>query len=200
MQRVLQLIAAGWPSAGFGGAGLACGMLHTICKGKGEVMTARCFVPTSGPESWKLLLVEPEKQWKRGYSARTLAYAWEAADGLPPEIEDLFVATPGLPDVPPELLVALPEYKVPLPGGRTESQNDVFAIVSGELGLMTVMVEGKVNEEFGPTIGTWFQNPSSGKRERLSYICGLLGLKDDPPAPIRYQLLHRTASAVIDEP
>ena len=161
-------------------------------------MTSRCFVPTSGPECWKPLLADPEKQWQRGYSARTLAHAWEAADGLPPEIADLFVATPELSDVPPELLVALPEYKVPLPGGRRESQNDVFAIVSGELGLMTMMVEGKVNEAFGPTIGAWLQNPSSGKRERLSHICGLLGLENDPPASIRYQLLHRTASAVIE--
>ena len=161
-------------------------------------MSNKFFVPTRGPDSWKSLLAEPEKQWKRGYSAHALATCWEGADGLPREVADLFVATPGLSEHPPELLLALPEYKVPLPGGATESQNDVFALVRGDAGLMTMMVEGKVNEEFGPTIGKWFDRPTKGKRARLSYICDLLGLEGEPPPQIRYQLLHRTASAVIE--
>ena len=89
---------------------------------------------------------------------------------MPPEIADLFVATPGLSERSPELLLALPEYKVPLPGGARDSQNDVFALVRGDRGLMTMMVEGKVNEEFGPTIGKWFNPPTSGKRKQAEAV------------------------------
>ena len=41
---------------------------------------------TSGPDDWKALLADPVKHWRPGYSARTLAYCWEAADGFPPEV------------------------------------------------------------------------------------------------------------------
>lgn len=60
------------------------------------------------------------------------------------------------------------------------------------------MVEGKVSEPFGETLGQWLQNASDGKRERLAFICGLLGLSLPLPDHIHYQLLHRTASAVIE--
>jgi hypothetical protein len=36
---------------------------------------------TTGPDDWKALLADPEKQWRVGYSARTLATCWEAAEG-----------------------------------------------------------------------------------------------------------------------
>jgi len=41
---------------------------------------------TSGPDDWQKLLAKPEKQWKSGYSARTLAHCWEAVDEFPPEV------------------------------------------------------------------------------------------------------------------
>ena len=36
---------------------------------------------TSGPDDWQALLADPVKHWRPGYSARTLAYCWEAAGG-----------------------------------------------------------------------------------------------------------------------
>ena len=41
---------------------------------------------TSGPAAWQALLADPNKHWRTGYSARTLAHCWEAADGFPPEV------------------------------------------------------------------------------------------------------------------
>lgn len=152
---------------------------------------SRIYVPSSGPDSWRAFLADPEKQWRTGYSAKTLAYAWEAADGLPPEVARLFGSNP-------ELLIAMPEHKVPLPGGVRESQNDVFAIVRVGDTTVAATIEGKVNEPFGPTVGEWFKEPSSGKRERMEAICAMLGLRNPAPDDIRYQLLHRTASAVIE--
>jgi hypothetical protein len=50
-------------------------------------------VPARSPEDWKRFLAEPEKHWKTGYSARTLAYSWHDDDGLPPEVNALFAST-----------------------------------------------------------------------------------------------------------
>jgi hypothetical protein len=60
------------------------------------------------------------------------------------------------------------------------------------------MVEGKVKESSGGSLHDWLQDASDGKRERLAFIAGLLGLTLPLPDHIYYQLLHRTASAVIE--
>jgi hypothetical protein len=44
----------------------------------------------------------------------------------------------------------------------------------------------------------WLADASIGKIERLAYICKLLGLTQPLPDGLRYQLLHRSASAVIE--
>lgn len=119
------------------------------------------------------------------------ALSWEAAGGLPPEIASLLG-----PDA--ELLLAIPEHKVELPGGRRPTQCDVFALARAGGEVIVVSVEAKVSEAFGPAVGDWLSPESPGKRERLAHICALLGLAGEPPAHIRYQLLHRTAAAVIE--
>lgn len=47
-----------------------------------------------------------------------------------------------------QLLAALPEWQVPLPGGVTTSNTDVLAICRNELGLCVLGVEAKVLEAF----------------------------------------------------
>ena len=147
---------------------------------------------------WRHLLADPDKHWQTGYSARSLAYSWETATGLPREIVDLLKSEAAFKDADPELLVAFPEWKVPLPGGNRESQNDVFALVRMGNETLAIAVEGKVSEPFGPTVEGWYSNPSKGKIERLSYLCDMLGLAINDISHLRYQLLHRTASAVIE--
>lgn len=151
----------------------------------------RLYVPTVDAQSWQALLADPDKHWRTGYSARTLAHCWEAADGLPPEIAALFG-----PDT--ELLIAIPEHKVSLRDAGRESQTDVFALVKSNNRTIAVAVEGKVNESFGPTIKDWYVDPSLGKQQRLAFLCGLIGVKCPPPDHVHYQLFHRTASAVIE--
>lgn len=154
----------------------------------------RIYVPTGGPEAWRQFLAKPELQWAQGYSARTLASCWEAADGLPPEIADVLEPSLGAA----ELLVALPEHKTVLPGGRRESQSDVFGLLRAQSGLVAMTVEGKVDEPFGPTVAEWLVGASPGKRERLQAILDMLGVEGEPDGAIRYQLLHRTAAAVLE--
>ena len=163
-----------------------------------DAIMTKIYLLSPGPDAWKQFLAEPDKQWKKGYSARTLAHSWEAEDGLPPEIAELFAGAAGFQGEAPELLLAIPEHKVRLPGGRRESQNDVFALVRIGDRTVSMAVEGKVNEPFGPTVGEWLTNASDGKRERMAFLCKTLGISDSPPADIHYQLLHRAASAVIE--
>ena len=154
----------------------------------------RIYAPTAGPESWQQFLAKPDLQWARGYSARTLASSWEAADGLPTEIIAILEPAVG----PAELLLALPEHKTALPGGRRESQSDVFALIRSRVGLMAATIEGKVDEAFGPTVAEWLTEASPGKIERLRAIMDLLGVSGDVNGAVRYQLLHRTAAAIIE--
>lgn len=153
----------------------------------------KILIPSHGPDDWKQFLAQPDLHWATGYSARTLAHAWEDATGLPSEIRDAMSAVYG----PGELLFAIPEHKTALPGGRRESQSDVFALVRHEAGLATYTIEGKVHEPFGPTVDEWMVDASKGKRERLNFILRLLGV-EECPGDIRYQLLHRTASALVE--
>ena len=159
----------------------------------------RIYIPTSTPDDWRKFLAEPEKQWRSGYSAKELAECWEDASGFPPEFEKLFSDSDdgvlnGL-----ELLLAIPEYQVDLPGGRRPSQNDLYVLARTSDGqLAAIMVEGKVAEPFGDTLDVWLKDASKGKQTRLRFLCETLGLAYPPPLHIRYQLLHRTASAIIE--
>lgn len=152
---------------------------------------ANILVPTTGANDWKRFLADPEKQWKRGYSAMAAALSWEAADALPPEIDALLGGSV-------ELMLAIPEHKVALPGGGRASQCDVFALARADDATIAMAVEAKVNEPFGPTIADWMLGASKGKIERLGFICALLGVASPPPETLRYQLFHRTAAAVLE--
>ena len=152
---------------------------------------------TSGPQDWQALLADPMKHWRSGYSARTLAHSWEASEGFPAEVALSFARStePLLANLTP--LLAVPEFKVPLPGGVRASQNDIFVLARSSSGPVSIMVEGKVSESFGPTLDEWRNDASPGKEERLSFLLRSLGLGATPAGAIRYQLLHRAASAII---
>ncbi len=156
----------------------------------------KIFVPTANLEDWRKLLAKPENHWRQGYSARSLASCWEEANGIPEDVIAVISQAPSLATI--ETLIAIPEHKVPLPGGERSSQNDCWVLARTANDLVSIAVEGKVSEPFGPTMGEWSKDASPGKTERLFYLCSQLGLNIDLPENIRYQLLHRTASAVIE--
>jgi hypothetical protein len=161
-------------------------------------MSKRIYVPTSGVGSWRELLADPVKHWRQGYSARALAACWEAADGWPPEIAALLATATEPVLAAAELLLAIPEYQVGLPPRGRPSQNDLFALAKAANGeLVALTIEGKVNEPFGPTIAEWNVAQSPGRKERLRFICEQLSLPDELPGSVRYQLLHRTVSALL---
>ena len=157
----------------------------------------RIFVPTETGSDWQRLLAKPVTHWQPRASAMTTAAAWEAANGaLPPEISRILESSREPLLTGQQLLAALPEWQVPLPGGITTSNTDVLAICRNELGLCIIGVEAKVLEDFGPLVSSKRSEASSGQSERLAYLQSLLQVERFDDA-IRYQLLHRTASALL---
>jgi len=81
-------------------------------------------------------------------------------------------------------------------------------LARGNCQLVSITVEGKVSEEFGEkgeTISQWrkYSKSESGdtrnKEIRLKCLLGKLELEDNnATGEVKYQLLHRTASAVIE--
>lgn len=158
----------------------------------------KIYIPSKGAESWKEFLAEPDKQWKSGYSARSLAYCWEEAKGFPKDVLSVFKNSDYGLFHSIEFLLGVPEHQVPLPGGRTASQNDIYVLAKSGEDLVSITVEGKVSEPFGDLVAEWSKEMTSGKRIRLEYLFNKLGLAGRDVNSIRYQLLHRTASAIIE--
>ncbi len=150
-------------------------------------------IKTQGPEDWQQGLRKPKLHWKPGYSAWALAHCWETAQGFPPEILKMLALR--FPDV--HMVEGLVEHKVPMPGKGPDSQNDVFvrACANGE--NLCIAVEGKVSESLGQTIHEW-RDGTPNREARLQGILDLIGLPQEIPDSIRYQLLHRMASPVVE--
>jgi hypothetical protein len=127
----------------------------------------------------------------------TAAASWEAAESeLPLEISGLLSLSSELCLQNLQLLAAIPEWEVALPGGETTSNTDVMAFCSNQEGLAVVAVEAKVLESFGPYVGEKRKGASENQSVRLNYLHQLLKVEAFPDT-IRYQLLHRTASAIL---
>lgn len=165
------------------------------------------YVPSSGPEQWRSFLADPGA-WRPGYSAMELAYAW-AGDGWPADVRRTLEGAGG-PLAGLEMLLGLPEHRVPLQGGSRASQTDLMVIARNPAReIVVIAVEGKARETFGDkVVGVWRRDaPTDGRETRLRQLCAELGLPaprpreaepDDEFEGLWYQLLHRTASAVIE--
>ena len=158
----------------------------------------RIFTPTISGSDWQRLLGKPELHWKSGRSAMSAAACWEENEPhLPREILAAVEASGDEALASLELLIAIPEWEVDLPGGDRPSQTDVLAITRNERGLVILGVEAKVDEPFGPTLGERKADASGGQLERIAYLESELGCTSAIDDSIRYQLLHRTVSALL---
>lgn len=147
-------------------------------------------------KSWEAL--HPKRHWRCSRSALLIAKSWGEAKGFPQSVKVTFSSMDALRDL--EFLCGFPEHKVSLPGGNRPSQNDLFILAKNTNNqLVSMTVEGKVSEPFGQYVCDWLgNNPSCGKRKRLRYLAEQLGVESNDLGKIRYQLLHRTASAIIE--
>lgn len=147
-----------------------------------------------------MLLRDPVRHWREGYSAMSLATSWQGVDGFPLGVQRLFesAAVPSITDA--EMLLGIPEHPTELPGRGRPSYNDILVLAKCSSGLICMTVEGKVRETFGELVDDWLhQNQHEDNRQtRLSGLCELLDLDVSKSFELRYQLLHRTAAALIE--
>ena len=86
--------------------------------------------------------------------------------------------------------------KVNLAGIGKASQNDLFILAKGENQLISIMVEGKVDEPLGQTVKKWKSN-TDNKEKRLNFLLEKIKLNKSKVDSLKYQLIHRTASVLI---
>ena len=170
----------------------------------------RLYLPMRKAEDVKPFLASPD-HFRDEYSAKLLAQAWFKANKLPSKVEKVLQSPPRFANA--ELVDAFLERRTSLGDPWRPSQSDVLAIIGlgDELAVMTV--EGKVQESFGPIVSEWnagntndgAQDVSeeeplepSAKQKRLTHLKQTLGLEGTETNDLRYQLLHRTASAIYE--
>jgi hypothetical protein len=140
-------------------------------------------------------LAKGRGDWKRGFSAYELAHSWVPADGIPERVRTVLDGDSTFRGA--ELIEGFFERKVDLRTPGRPSQTDLLLLVKLQGGYGVIAIEGKVEEPFGPLVADW-NDGSSGRTRRLASLCRTLGLAPNEVAHLRYQLLHRTASAVYE--
>jgi uncharacterized protein DUF6946 len=147
------------------------------------------------PEDVIPFLAKQERHWKKNYSAYELAYSWVLANGIPGPIREVLKTCDDYTSV--DLVEAFFERDVDLRTAGRRSQTDLLAFISAGNSYSVLAVEGKAEESFGPLVSEW-RDGSPGKENRLSKLCGVLGLHPNKISHLRYQLLHRSVSAIYE--
>lgn len=162
---------------------------------------SRLYVPTLGPTDWRRLLKDPIKHWKRHKSALEMAVSWEAAKesdrGLPPEVAATIDSVKELENS--SLLIGFPEHQVEFEGGGHNSQNDLWALLRTGECFTSMTVEAKAGEPLDSIVSDWLAIKTKGKSNKPLRLAALqrdLGVEAADLSGVRYQLLHRTASAL----
>ena len=146
------------------------------------------------PEDVIPYLAKQEHHWKKGYSAYELAHSWVNADGIPTTVRLVLDTCPDCAGA--ALVEGFFERDVDLRTPGRPSQTDLLVFAKLAHGNAVIAVEGKVDEPFGDLVSKWNNTP--GKETRLEALCASLGLSIPNVAATRYQLLHRTASALYE--
>lgn len=149
----------------------------------------------SKPADVKPHLAQPDRHWKKGYSAYELAHSWVHAGDIPVGVRTVLDTCPDYAGA--HLVEGLFERDVDLRTPGRRSQTDLLAFVKLTHGNAVIAVEGKVEESFGQYVSAW-NDHSPGKKRRLEALCVTLGLRVADVGGIRYQLLHRTVSAIYE--
>lgn len=148
-------------------------------------------------------------KWVETRSAYEPAYAWHDAGGFPAVVRDAFERSGH------ELLrrlvldVAFVEKPVFLDTLIGPSMNDLMGYArNGSGDPVVVAVEGKADETFGLPVASWVRGDRLAPRpedlarpsrlRRLKFLCEQLGIEVGADSVLRYQLLHRTTSAVLE--
>lgn len=157
----------------------------------------RIHVPLLQPEDVIPHLGKGELHWREGYSAKAVCESWFGANDVPPTVRAVLDQAEEYRGA--ELIDAWLERCTHLPWGRGKpSQTDLLAVLGLRDGLAVLGVEAKVKESFGPYVRDWLAEGGDNRAERLHGLCRLLEVNTSAVLDLRYQLLHRTAAAVLE--
>lgn len=95
-----------------------------------------------------------------------------------------------------ELIDGFFEREVELGTAGRNSQTDLMVVADVQSELAIIAVEGKAEESFVEVVSEW--NNSPGKQHRPEHLCRTLELNPASVGELRYQLFHRTASAIYE--
>ena len=150
-------------------------------------------------EDWKEIV--GKKKWKKNYSAYELAYCWQTAAGFPKTIRKAFDSSGHQQLCGLRLQYCLVEKPVILDSKRAPSITDLMAYGRNRSGdKIIIAVEGKGKESFGQRVSKWISSGLSRttRRDRLNFLGKHLGKHIDSNSSLRYQILHRTVSVVLE--
>lgn len=158
----------------------------------------RIYLPMKRPEDVIPHLGSPT-HWQPGRSAKAAADLWFSSNEIPSSVAEVLAADNRFAGA--KLIDAFLERTVDLGDGMQPSQTDVMAIVRLDDQVGVLAIEAKVDETFGPTVDEWLAKAKGDgrtRRERLELLCGVLGISPSSSGLLRYQLIHRTASAIFE--
>lgn len=148
-------------------------------------------------------------KWVPGRSAYELAHCWHQFKGLPKPIGNALNNSghPLLRRLSVDL--CLVEKPVFLDSKTGPSMTDLMGYGRNEKGDAVILaVEGKADEPFASRVSAWVRgeqnNPSMQAKprptrmRRLKFLSRHLSFAISPDSPLRYQLVHRTVSAVLE--
>lgn len=161
--------------------------------------------------------VVSRKHYKIGHSAFEIAHRYHGMGKRMPEPIYSLLQNSHVADFRNlEVCEAYIEFPVHLNDNRHASRTDAMIFAhSSEGEKIVICIEAKALEEFGPRVFRWINTPDSGgprrqkklfnnphapipgKLRRLQFLNEVLSLEIKPEATVRYQLLHRTASAIL---
>jgi hypothetical protein len=138
-----------------------------------------------------------ELHWRDGYSAKAVCESWFNANDIPSLVRRVLEGADEYKGA--QLVDAWLERCTHLPWGRgNPTQTDLLAVLAVGDELAVLAMEAKVRESFGPYVKDWLAEGGDNREERLHGLCGLLDLDIETTSELRYQLLHRTAAAVLE--
>jgi hypothetical protein len=158
--------------------------------------------PLNAPEQVRPLLRDPDIHWKKGRSAYEAAHAWvgqqkHRSAGIPSRVSSVLKSDPAWHAA--RVVTGFFEHATPLDTQKGPSNTDLLVVCDIVPGLGVMAVEAKAGETFGERICDWLTiTPSPGKDARWKWACEFFGVGDEACRQLRWQLFHRTASAIIE--
>jgi hypothetical protein len=158
-------------------------------------------------EDWKGFA--GEDNWVPTRSAFEIAYAWHDAGGFPDDVIKALEQSGQEVLHKLRLEVAFVEKPVFLDTLVGPSMNDLMGYARNAAGdNIVVAVEAKTDETFGLPVVSWVKGdrlvPETGaanrpsRVRRLKFLSEQLGVSISDSSGLRYQLLHRATSAILE--